>query len=73
MYVVGDEWFAGNLSYHLKSRPLWFENLKDESKDIDPNGGIIYTGNIKFLENTCSGEFVKIENQNFCMIGAKIN
>ena len=73
MYVVGDEWFAGNLSYHLKSRPLWFENLKDESKNIDPNGGIIYTGNIKFLENTCSGEFVKIENQNFCMIGAKIN
>ena len=23
MYVVGDEWHAGNLSYHLKSRPVW--------------------------------------------------
>ena len=22
-YVIGDEWYAGNLSYHLKSRPLW--------------------------------------------------
>jgi len=21
--VLGDEWFAGNLSYHLKSRPTW--------------------------------------------------
>jgi 4-amino-4-deoxy-L-arabinose transferase-like glycosyltransferase len=21
--VLGDEWFAGNLSYHLKSRPAW--------------------------------------------------
>ena len=21
--VLGDEWFAGNLSYHLKSRPIW--------------------------------------------------
>ena len=21
--VLGDEWAAGNLSYHLKSRPVW--------------------------------------------------
>ena len=21
--VLGDEWNAGNLSYHLKSRPVW--------------------------------------------------
>ena len=21
--VLGDEWFAGNLSYHLESRPVW--------------------------------------------------
>jgi hypothetical protein len=21
--VLGDEWYAGNLSYHLKSRPTW--------------------------------------------------
>ena len=21
--VLGDEWAAGNLSYHLKSRPIW--------------------------------------------------
>ena len=22
-YVVGDEWYGGNLSYHLESRPKW--------------------------------------------------
>ena len=22
--VIGDEWSAGNLSYHLNSRPSWF-------------------------------------------------
>tara|TARA_Y100000817_G_C16440702_1_gene360547 strand:- start:145 stop:540 length:396 start_codon:yes stop_codon:yes gene_type:complete len=22
-FVIGDEWKAGNLSYHLKSRPIW--------------------------------------------------
>jgi hypothetical protein len=22
-FVIGDEWKAGNLSYHLKSRPVW--------------------------------------------------
>ncbi len=22
-YVIGDEWYAGNLSYHLESRPKW--------------------------------------------------
>ena len=22
--VYGDEWFAGNLSYHLKTRPKWY-------------------------------------------------
>ena len=25
--VVGDEWLGGNLSYHLQSRPRWFNNL----------------------------------------------
>ena len=27
--VVGNEWFAGNLSYHLKSRPVWEGNIED--------------------------------------------
>ena len=33
--VLGDEWYAGNLSYHLNSRPVW-EGLitKDKLKSL---------------------------------------
>ena len=31
--VLGDEWNAGNLSYHLKSRPVWEGFLKREKLD----------------------------------------
>ena len=27
--VIGDEWVAGNLSYHLKSRPKWYSFSKN--------------------------------------------
>ena len=34
-YVSGDEWVAGNLSYHLKSRPVWLGISGEvKSKDI---------------------------------------
>ena len=32
-YVVGDVWWAGNISYHLKSRPIWIH--KDDLEKID--------------------------------------
>ncbi len=37
-FVIGDEWKAGNLSYHLKSRPKWEgfldnNNILDEAKE----------------------------------------
>ena len=36
--IIGDEWFAGNLSYHLKSRPTW--------NDMNmPDKGIVLIGN----------------------------
>ena len=31
--VIGDEWFAGNLSYHLKSRPVWEGFVEREKLD----------------------------------------
>ena len=31
-YVWGDEWKAGNLSYHLKDRPRWMGKLKENIK-----------------------------------------
>ena len=71
MYIVGDEWHAGNLSYHLPTRPKWFEDIKDEVNNLDPNGGIIYTGNSEILKEICPGDFGKINKQGFCMIGLK--
>ena len=29
-FVIGDEWKAGNLSYHLKSRPKWEGFVDDD-------------------------------------------
>ena len=48
--VIGDEWYAGNLSYHLNSRPAWLNDLK-ENKKITDEIGIIYTGNPKILKS----------------------
>ena len=45
--VIGDEWYAGNLSYHLSSRPKWLNELKKDM-NIQNNQGVIYTGNLKF-------------------------
>ncbi|MDB9795825.1 glycosyltransferase family 39 protein [Pelagibacteraceae bacterium] len=69
--VVGDEWLGGNLSYHLKSRPRWFNNLSPELKNLKLGGGVIYTGNADVLESICPGVFGKIRLQGICMIGAR--
>ncbi len=45
--VLGDEWIAGNLSYHLKSRPSW-EGKVDKTK-LDSYSKYIC------LENVCLG------------------
>ena len=71
MYVVGDEWLAGNLSYHLSSRPLWFENIKGKIDVLDPTGGVVYTGNAEILKKLCPGDFGEINKQGFCMIGIR--
>jgi len=69
--IVGDEWVAGNLSYHLQSRPQWFNNLEPKLKNIKLNGGVIYVGNSKILKSVCPGDFGSIKNQGICMIGAR--
>ncbi len=70
-YVVGDEWYAGNLSYHLSTRPIWFESIKEKTSKLDPDGGIIYTGNPDILRDICPGIFGKIENEGFCLVGVR--
>ena len=71
MYVVGDEWHAGNLSYHLSSRPKWFLKIEDMVDSLNPKGGVVYTGNAEFLKSLCPGDFGKIDKQGFCMIGLR--
>ena len=69
--VIGDEWFAGNLSYHLTSRPIWFNDLKDKAFEIKGDQGVIYVGNPKVLKEICPGVFGKIAPVGYCMIGRK--
>ena len=69
--VVGDEWSAGNLSYHLYSRPIWMNDLKNNASNIKNNQGVIYTGNPKILKKICPGVFGTIKPYGYCMIGRR--
>ena len=69
--VVGDEWSAGNLSYHLSSRPVWYNDLKNEISLITDDQGVVYTGNPKILKKLCPGVFGEITPVGYCMIGKR--
>ena len=69
--VVGDEWFAGNLSYHLRSRPKWKIDLKSEKSKITEYDGVIYTGNPQILKSICPGVYGTIKPVGYCMIGKR--
>ena len=76
--VAGDEWHAGNLSYHLKSRPKW-DNILEARKTIplkDIEGGFVIilkekNSDIYTLSKICSGVFFEIKNHGICMVGVK--
>ena len=69
--VIGDEWSAGNLSYHLFSRPKWMLSLKNDTNSVRSNDGVIYVGNPKILKKLCPGVYGEIRPVGFCMIGQK--
>jgi len=69
--VIGDEWSAGNLSYHLYSRPIWINDLKNNISNITEDQGVIYTGNPKILKKICPGVFGTIKPVGYCMIGKR--
>ena len=68
--VVGDEWAAGNLSYHLVSRPKWFKTFED-AKNLTDLGGVVYAGNPTILKKICPGEYGTIRPIGYCMIGKR--
>tara|TARA_Y100001970_G_scaffold173012_1_gene211421 strand:- start:4748 stop:6109 length:1362 start_codon:yes stop_codon:yes gene_type:complete len=69
--VIGDEWYGGNLSYHLSSRPKWFNKLDKNLERVGSEGGVIYTGNPKVLKKICPGIFGTIRPIGICMIGSR--
>ena len=52
--VIGDEWVAGNLSYHLKSRPKWYSFSENSGK---LKGGLIIANH---PDINCDNEFVAV-------------
>lgn len=83
--VFGNIWHAGNLSYHLKSKPEWTGGIWYGIKEVpkNTNGGIIVIGNYDeniFVNKICtvsntSSHVVLLQlksfNHNICMIGKK--
>ncbi len=69
--VVGDEWSAGNLSYHLTSRPTWTQEIKNLVSNLKQDQGVIYTGNPRVLKKICPGVFGTIKPVGYCMIGQR--
>jgi hypothetical protein len=83
--VFGNIWDAGNLSYHLKSKPKWTGGLWNGIKEIPENtvGGIIVIGDYDeniFVNKVCNISNalshvvllqLKYFNHNVCMIGKK--
>ena len=69
----GDEWHGGNLSYHLKSRPIWDNILEAKENTLlkDIEGGFVIIADADTLLEICTGIFFKLENQGICMNGKK--
>ena len=69
--IIGDEWYGGNLSYHLISRPKWYNSLEKKIENIEIDGGVIYIGNPKILKEICPGIYGIIKPTGICMMGLK--
>jgi len=71
--VIGDEWHAGNLSYHLKSNPKWYshssafveKSIEDFIETIGNDGFIVINGECPY------GIPFIIKNNKVCMLGKK--
>ena len=63
---INGGWYAGNLSYHLESRPKWKMELENKT-----NIGTIWIQNFNEINN-CEGTLYQIEPFNdICMVGKK--
>ena len=73
-FVAGDAWVAGNLSYHLESRPIWisstwnfYELIGEGEKAINVLGKLKYiydSGKLKLKDNV-----IMLKEANFTLVG----
>tara|TARA_B100000686_G_scaffold339943_1_gene414850 strand:+ start:585 stop:1967 length:1383 start_codon:yes stop_codon:yes gene_type:complete len=70
--VVGQAWWAGNLSYHLESRPKYIRGyLNFVKEELNPKDGIVYIGDKTMLTKLCPGVLFTIHSRYICMVGVK--
>ena len=71
--VVGQAWWAGNLSYQLESRPKYIRGyLNFVKEELSPKDGIVYIeGENSKLTKSCPGVSFVIHTRYICMVGIK--
>ena len=71
--VIGDEWHAGNLSYHIQSRPRWYSHSNAfVEKSVDDFIDTIGKDGFIIVNGQCSqGVSFEVKNINICMHGLK--
>jgi hypothetical protein len=73
--ISGEEWVGGNLSYHLKSRPKWYEKGGHNIHELIDQVGLEKKGVLRVWDtpHNCyeNDPFVIIENKKICMFAEK--
>ena len=70
--VIGQAWWAGNLSYHLESRPKYIRGYLNFVKEkLNPKDGVVYIGDKNMLAKSCPGVLFVIHSRYICMVGSK--
>ena len=72
-FVVGQAWWAGNLSYHLESRPKFVRGyLNFKTNRIGKKRGVVYIENkSSMLSKTCPGVSFITHSMYICMMETK--
>ena len=76
-FVLGDEWIAGNLSYHLKSRPIWISSILPFTEHIKGEGvkRVKIFGKLKYIfdsdKSKLKDNVITLREDNFTLIGFK--
>jgi len=72
-YVVGQAWWAGNLSYHLKTRPKYIRGYLNFTKQklVSDDGVVYIESESSKLTKKCPGVYFVLYSRYICMDGNK--